>query len=448
MNRSPALASVVLATACLSLPVAASSQEASAFGTARETEPIVIGERFTIHSEILGEDRTLLVSTPDGYDTSTDAYPVLYLLDGDAHFHHATGVVDFLADNGRMPRVIVVAVPNPSQSARTRDLTPEHRSATAFGQPADSMFPTAGGAGTFLRFLRDELAPIVESEYRTAPFSILVGHSFGGLFNVHALLSDRSAFRAHIAISPSLWWDERRMVDEADAFFDGLAAGTDSAGAGGPASASSGGSPISDDGPTTFVYMTMGNEGGAMLRGAWELSGVFEEKAPEWLEWEFTLMDAEDHGSVPHRSLYDGLEWLYRDWALAPFSTVAWEDDERLERIDEHFAAVSERYGYDLPTPEAFLNNVGYALLGSGRPESAIGVFETNVERYPDSPNVYDSLGDAYDAADRLDDAIASYEEAVRRAETVEHPNLEVYRGKLAEAREKRDSPNGVDDRP
>jgi predicted alpha/beta superfamily hydrolase len=408
----------------------------------------VIGERFTVHSEILGEDRTLLVATPDGYETAASArYPVLYLLDGDGHFHHATGVVDFLADNGRMPRVIVVGIPNPSQEARTRDLTPEHEAEFAFpGVRADSMLPTAGGADTFLRFLRDELAPLIDREYRTVPFRILVGHSFGGLFNIHALLADPEAFQAHIAISPSLWWDERRLVEQADAFFDDLAAslaeaaetaeGTETP-EGDLAGAAPDGTADGASGPHAFLYMTMGNEGGAMLRGAWGLSGVLEEKAPSSFEWQFTRMEDEDHGSVPHRSLYEGLEWLYGDWALTAFETVAWPDEERLERIDEHFRSISERYGYEEPTPEQFLNAVGYALLGSGRSEAAISVFEANVERYPESPNVYDSLGDGYDAAGQDERALESYREAVRRAEAVGDSRLDTYRGNMERMLEK-----------
>lgn len=427
IRRRLALTCVVPAAVVMPPPVVA--QSSGGLGT--DGAPVVIGQRYTIHSDVLGEDRTILVATPDGYETDPAArYPVLYLLDGDAHFHHATGIVDFLADNGRMPRVIVVAVPNPSQDARTRDLTPRHESEFAFpGVRADSIFPTAGGADAFLRFLTDELAPLVEREYRTVPFRILVGHSFGALFNAYALLEDPDAFQAHIAISPSLWWDERRLVGEADDVFDGFGP---PAALIGPQSALNGGGPAPTAHSPVFFYMTMGNEGGAMLRGAWELSGVFEEKAPPWFEWKFTLMENEDHNSNPHRSLYDGLEWLYRDWALTPFETVAWPGDERLERIDEHFRAVSERYGYDAATPESFLNQVGYGLLQAvGDTDGAIAIFEANVERHPDSPNVYDSLGDAYDAAGRSQDALDSYREAVRRAQAVGHPNLEVYRDKL-----------------
>ncbi len=44
---------------------------------------------------------------------------------------------------------------------------------------------------------------------------------------------------------------------------------------------------------------------------------------------------------------------------------------------------------------EAEFNLLGYRLLGEGRVDEAIAVFQLNVERFPDSWNVYDSLGEA-----------------------------------------------------
>ena len=75
-------------------------------------EPITIGERATLSSKILGEERTLLVSTPANYAQGSAPLPVLYMTDGDAHLSHTRGTVDFLVRNGLMPPVIVVGVTN------------------------------------------------------------------------------------------------------------------------------------------------------------------------------------------------------------------------------------------------------------------------------------------------------------------------------------------------
>ena len=62
---------------------------------------------------------------------------------------------------------------------------------------------------------------------------------------------------------------------------------------------------------------------------------------------------------------------------------------------------------------ENMLNTLGYRLLRSDRLDAAIAVFETNVRLYPASANTYDSLGEAYVAAGRLEDALASYRRSV-----------------------------------
>jgi predicted alpha/beta superfamily hydrolase len=59
----------------------------------------------------------------------------------------------------------------------------------------------AGGADSFLRFIREELLPEVDRKYRTAPFRILMGHSLGGLFALHAFSRSPGleTFRRHLA---------------------------------------------------------------------------------------------------------------------------------------------------------------------------------------------------------------------------------------------------------
>ena len=62
---------------------------------------------------------------------------------------------------------------------------------------------------------------------------------------------------------------------------------------------------------------------------------------------------------------------------------------------------------------ESDLNALGYGLLHSGRIQDAIRVFELNVEEYPDSFNVYDSLGEAYKEAGDRERAIELYRKSL-----------------------------------
>ena len=62
---------------------------------------------------------------------------------------------------------------------------------------------------------------------------------------------------------------------------------------------------------------------------------------------------------------------------------------------------------------ETPINQFGYTLLGAKRFDEAIEVFKLNVEFYPKSANVYDSLGDAYRDAGRKEDAVKAYEKTL-----------------------------------
>ncbi|REJ76109.1 MAG: hypothetical protein DWQ47_10835 [Acidobacteria bacterium] len=65
---------------------------------------------------------------------------------------------------------------------------------------------------------------------------------------------------------------------------------------------------------------------------------------------------------------------------------------------------------------ERFVNNFGYQLLLEKKFEDAIRVFKLNTEYYPDRANPYDSLGEAYEAADQLELAKISYEIGSKKA--------------------------------
>ena len=161
-----------------------------------------IGTSKVINSHILQEKRKVWIYLPEGYDNSRTKYPLLYLLDGNTYFHTTTGLVDFLSFAGDIPKLIIVGIENVNQDTRYRDFTPTQ----AKGFHGEDI-PTSGGADNFLRFLKKELVPFIEKNYRTEPFKIIVGTSMGGLFTSYALIKEPGVFNAYFAISPSLGWD-------------------------------------------------------------------------------------------------------------------------------------------------------------------------------------------------------------------------------------------------
>ena len=116
---------------------------------------------------------------------------------------------------------MVVGIEN--KENRTRDLTPSASTADRQGRldPAASL--QGGGAGRFLDFITGELRQSVEAQLPDGMRILrrtLIGHSFGGLFTVNAVLTQPHAFDDFIAADPSFWWDQRRLIQKAAA--DGL----------------------------------------------------------------------------------------------------------------------------------------------------------------------------------------------------------------------------------
>jgi len=76
-----------------------------------------------------------------------------------------------------------------------------------------------GGAAAFLRFLREELKPLIDAKYHTqADDATLVGHSLGGLFALYALFQEPAVFQRYIVGSPSIFWNGKAILTEAASF--------------------------------------------------------------------------------------------------------------------------------------------------------------------------------------------------------------------------------------
>jgi glyoxylase-like metal-dependent hydrolase (beta-lactamase superfamily II) len=80
---------------------------------------------------------------------------------------------------------------------------------------------------------------------------------------------------------------------------------------------------------------------------------------------------------------------------------------------------------------EFSLNLFGYSLLGKNNFEDAIEIFKLNIKNFPESANVYDSLGEAYERSGDNDKALANYKKAVQNAEKINDPNLNIFKQNL-----------------
>ncbi len=363
--------------------------------------------RVTIKSAVLGEERSILVRTPVGYDTNKVSYPVLYLTDGDAHIGHTAGTLSFLANNGRTSEMIVVGITN---TDRTRDLTPVKSSAKNAAGAAQ--FPTSGGADNFLKFIETELIPLIEKSYRVQPYRMLAGHSLGGLFAIHAMVARPGVFNSYVAVSPSLQWENQEALKRASEFLK------------------------NQKELKATLFVSLGNEPGAIGESFDSFKEVLTKTQIKNFEWQAEKMTDEDHGSVVLRSHYAGLRKAYDGWQI-PRDAQTGAIAGGLKGADDHYQWLSQKFGYKIPTPENVINLVGYQHLFAGRDDEAISTFKVNVERYPGSANVYDSLAEAYEKGGKMDLAAPLYQKAQMVGQQNNDPNLAVYRANYERASEK-----------
>jgi len=376
---------------------------ASIIAMGQELAPPV-PERFTIHSNVLNEDRAILVRMPAAAQGKKDKYPVLYLTDGDGHINEVGSIVDFLASKNRCAPIMIVGIPN---TDRTRDLTPtraDQRNAQGAVVQAE---PTSGGADKFLEFIQTELFPEIEKRYGTQPYRIFAGHSLGGLLAIHALITHPDMFNAYIAVSPSLQWDNQHTLHQAQQFF------------------------AKQKEFNKTLFFSLGNEGAtpnAMGEGFEQLQKTFAAGTPKGFIVRSARYPDEDHGSTTFLAHYAGLRTVFDGWVMPrdPNGLPV----GGLKGAEQHYRVLSARFGFPV-SAEQTINQIGYNLLGQKKIDDALAAFRRNVELYPGSANVYDSLADGLEAQGKADLARQNVQKAVTVGTETGDPQLPQYKQHL-----------------
>jgi predicted alpha/beta superfamily hydrolase len=174
-----------------------------------QAEPVVMdGTEQWLMKSAEGRDYRIMVSLPEGDVPYTGGYPVIYVVDGNAFFpalHAAKRAQE------RLKGSIVVAIGYPSDTPydfnrRAFDLSPP--------QPAERNDPPQGGQDVFLDFIEKRLMPKVNERFKVDQDQrSLVGWSFGGMFGIYTLFTRPALFQHVVAVSPSLWWRDRFLLE-------------------------------------------------------------------------------------------------------------------------------------------------------------------------------------------------------------------------------------------
>ena len=146
---------------------------------------------------------------PPGYDSGKQRYGVVYMHDGQNLFDRKRSGFDkvWAADKSvlrlvatrKIAPVIIVGVDEPG-AARYRQYFPQRLYGMASAKVRADIDSTAKGPLTgdaYLRFLTDELKPLIDKSYRTRPdaaHSAVVGSSMGGLMSCYAFIERPDVF--------------------------------------------------------------------------------------------------------------------------------------------------------------------------------------------------------------------------------------------------------------
>jgi predicted alpha/beta superfamily hydrolase len=356
---------------------------------AQDDSKIIIGKVDSVYSTALKEQRKVWVYTPDmtSFDHSKGhRYPVVYLLDGDGHFPSVVGLIQQLSQvngNNVLPEMIVVGIPNTN---RTRDLTPTH----VISDPPmmDSNFSQSSGGGEqFVSFIENELIPHIDSTYPTAPYKILIGHSFGGLTVMNVITNHTKLFNAYIAIDPSMWYDHERFLATTEKklrdnhyekirLFVGIA-------------------NTMPDGMTLEKMKGDKSSDTRHIRSIFELDRFLKTNTQNGLKYSSKYYGEDNHGSVPLASEYDGLRFIF-DYHRINLNGKDFTDstDAIVSKMRNHYGIISKELGYKVSPNELLVNSLGYGAMNNKNYARAEALFQMNIDNYPNSSNVYDSYGD------------------------------------------------------
>ncbi|WP_294221898.1 alpha/beta hydrolase-fold protein [uncultured Chryseobacterium sp.] len=243
-------------------------------------KPLTIGEIRTLKSKILNEERTLNIYLPQNFDKAK-SYPVIYLLDGSLNedFIHVTGLVQFFNQMYSMPETIVVGIANID---RKRDFT-FHTDL----KDLQKDYPTTGHSDKFSSFIEKELKPYIENQFKTTE-TYIFGQSLGGLLATEILLKKPELFNNYFIISPSLWWNDESLLKSANQLLTKI--------------------------PDTkkFIYISVGKgEHLVMIKDAQDLYDVLKKSGKNNWTIEYKMMETDNHATILHRSLYEGLVKLF-----------------------------------------------------------------------------------------------------------------------------------------
>ena len=223
---------------------------------------------------------------------------------------------------------------------------------------------------------------------------------------MNTLIYKPELFNSYVAIDPAMWWDNKKLLNKIkNTVFDEkyskkslyLAIAN---------TMSKNMDTISVLKDTTFTTKH--------IRANLELNKFLNNDKKKQLSFNGKYYKDDNHGSVPLIAEYDALRYIF------DFYTLKLEMDDYFNptsdivaRYENHYKQLSKEFGREIKPEDDMINGLGYQFMNMKQYKKAEQFFKLNVKNYPESFDVYDSLGDLYVAIGNKEKAIESYKKSL-----------------------------------
>jgi predicted alpha/beta superfamily hydrolase len=384
------LSSFFYATRLIGIPLSIMVSFISLSGQSRFSKAKPDIKEFTIQSKILNQKRKITIYKPPVLPEYAEAVsPVLYVLDGEYFADYFFTLVNYLCERfpGNPPITVVGIENEPSamdetgnfnRLGRDRDLTP-----LVANTKDSATFKTSGGADKYLNYIKEEIFPFVEKNYKKPPYRVLAGASLGGFLVMHTFLTHHEMFDAYMAISPAMYINNSAYMKVAEKAINNA------------------------NERNNRLFISIGNEAKHNVTNAILVDSLLRQKNLKGLSYQFSYYPKEGHASI--RTWYDGFHYIFM---LDKPSGEKEPSDITYSILENHYLGLSKIYGHTMKPPEKTVNDYGYIFLQGGDTDKALEFFKKNIENYPTSANVYDSYAEALLLKGDKKNAMINYEKA------------------------------------
>ncbi len=305
-------------------------------------------EKQNVYSEILEEERSLFVCLPvDYYKDSTKKYPVHYISDAPATSNLYHDLMRLYAMAGKAPQAIVVGL---SSDGRNENFHLEKK------------------AGKYLDFIRKEVIPFADKNYRTLDYKVFAGHSFGANFVIYSYLQKPELFDAYIAGSPG-------PVNQLLTFINNKDLNIES-------------------GDYRYFYSSVGTDSDTDTMQFRELARKIENHRDPSHELHFKVNPGENHISNMAVNFQDGFQTLYKNWEFRLPDKL---NNPVSQLLRDHYAALEEKFGQK---PAISQWGVIFPLMDKlakrGDMKNAVDILKYCIELYPNSDQAHAFMAKAF----------------------------------------------------